>query len=309
MSTINTDNRNKYALITGATSGIGYELTKLFAKDGYSLVLVARNAERLQEVAMQLKQEHGVEVTPIPKNLFDRNAAREIYQETKRMGINVDVLVNDAGQGEWGKFMETDLERDLDLIQLNIISVLTLTKLFGQDMVARDEGKILQLGSEASKTYIPLLAVYAATKAFVYSFTIALQNELKDTNVTATVLMPGATDTDFFHKARMTETVNYREKELATPEEVAKDGYEALMKGEKRIITGDGAMKHVMMANMTPDTAVPASTRKIMEPSDKDEQEGRTQTSHEPSRMERETIQKETGKSTGDYSTEPKNSL
>jgi short-subunit dehydrogenase len=304
MATINTDNRNQYALITGATSGIGYELTKLFAKDGYNLVLVARNEDRLQEVANELKSKYSVEVTPIAKNLFQKNAAREIYDETQQMGITINALVNDAGQGEWGEFMQTDLERDLDIIQLNIGSLLTLTKLYGKDMVARNEGKILQLGSEASKTFLPLLAVYAATKAFVYSFSIALQNELKDTDVTVTVLLPGATDTDFFHKANMTETVNYKEKKLGPPEEVARNGYEALMKGEKRIITGDGAMQHVMMANAMPDTAVASNTRKIMEPSDKDDMEGRTQSDHEPSRIERETIKQETGKNTGDYSKE-----
>src|SRR5947208_14722670 len=114
MATINTDNRNQYALITGATSGIGYELTKLFAQDGYNLVLVARNEERLQEAANELKQQYSIEVTPIAKNLFERNAALEIYNETQRMGITINALVNDAGQGEWGNFMETDLERDLE---------------------------------------------------------------------------------------------------------------------------------------------------------------------------------------------------
>jgi short-subunit dehydrogenase len=304
MATINTDNRNQYALITGATSGIGYELTKLFAKDGYSLILVARNAERLQEVTNEIKQEYSVEITPLAKNLFDRNAAREIYDEVKRMGINVNVLVNDAGQGEWGEFMSNDLERDIDLIQLNIISVLSLTKLFGRDMVNRNEGRILQLGSEASKTIMPLLAVYSATKAFVYAFSVALANELKDTNVTVTVLLPGATDTDFFFKANMQDTTVYKEKRLLSPEDVAKDGYEALMKGETRIISGSNAMQHVMMGNTMPDKVVAATSRKLMEPSDKDEEEGRTQTQHEPSRIEREKIKQETGSESGDYSNE-----
>jgi short-subunit dehydrogenase len=150
-----------------------------------------------------------------------------------------------------------------------------------------------------------LLAVYAATKAFVYSFSIALQNGLKDTNVTVTVLMPGATDTDFFHKANMTESVNHKEKKLASPEEVAKGGYEALMKGEKRVISGDGAMQHVMMANLMPDTAVAANTRKVTKPSDKDDEEARTHTEYEPSRIERENIRQQTGTETGDYSKEP----
>src|SRR5436190_19330121 len=144
------------------------------------------------------------------------------------MGIVVNVLVKDEGQGEWGPFIETSLERDVNIIQLNIISLLTLTKLYLKDMVLRDEGKILQLGSEAGTTPVPLLAVYSATKAFVLSFSTALVNELQNTNITITVLLPGATDTDFFHKAGEEYTVGYQEKDLACPEEVAKDGYKAL---------------------------------------------------------------------------------
>src|SRR4051812_5667264 len=214
MNTIIVENRNKYALITGATSGIGYELAKLFAKDSYNLILVARNQERLQEITDQLKLDYAVEVTPLAKDLFNPAAAKEIYDTTKEMGITVDVLVNDAGQGEWGPFIETDLNRDLEIIQLNIASLLSLTKFYLKDMVNRNEGKILQLGSEAGTTPMPLLSVYAATKAFVLSFSAALVNELRDTNITITALLPGATDTDFFHKAGQEDTVTYREATL-----------------------------------------------------------------------------------------------
>lgn len=167
----------------------------------------------------------------------------------------------------------------------------------------------MQLGSEAGKTPIPLLSVYAATKAFVISFSTALANELKDTNVTIIVLMPGATDTDFFHKANMQETVTYKEKELLSPVEVAKDGYEALMNGDDRIISG--AKQHVWMSNMMPDSTAAAHTRKLMEPSNKDDEEDRTESGHQPSKTERETIKQETAKSVGDYSKEPvtRNSL
>jgi short-subunit dehydrogenase len=247
MATVNQENRNKYAVITGATSGIGYELARLFAADSYNLILVARSEERLQQVTDQLKQLYSVEITPIPKNLFIPGAAKEVYEQVKAMDIPVDVLVNDAGQGEWGPFIETALERDIDIIQLNIISLLSLTKLFLQDMVMRNEGKILQLGSEAGTTPMPLLSVYAATKAFVISFSAALTEELRDKNITVTVLLPGATDTDFFHKAHQDQTVVYQEKELAAPEEVAKDGYEALMNGESKVISGAKTKMHVMM--------------------------------------------------------------
>lgn len=292
MNTTQLENRNRYALITGATSGIGYELARLFAQDSYNLVLVARNEQRLQQVTDQLKQQYDVEVTPLAIDLFHKEAALEIYDTTRNMGIQIDVLVNDAGQGQWGPFVETDLERHLEIIQLNIASLVALTRLYLHDMVRRNEGKILQVGSEAGTTPIPLLAVYAATKAFVLSFSIALTNELKDTDITVTVLLPGATDTDFFHKADQQNTKGYREGTLASPEAVAKDGYEALMKGESKIIAGAKTRRHVLMNDLLGDKKAAAYNRKQMEPSD--QPEGREMPQHQASREEREANAKET---------------
>src|ERR1044072_962068 len=141
------NNDRGYALITGATSGIGYELCKLFAADGYNIAIVARSDERLQQVANEVRAKHNVQVVPIAKNLFKKDAAREIYDELQQSGIQVTALVNDAGQGEYGFFTETDLEREIDIIQLNIISVVSLTKYFLKDMVARDDGRILNVAS------------------------------------------------------------------------------------------------------------------------------------------------------------------
>ncbi|MBA3649687.1 MAG: SDR family oxidoreductase [Chitinophagales bacterium] len=231
-------NNNQFALITGATSGFGYELAKLFAQDGYNLVLVARLEDRLQEVADEIINLFGVEVIPLPKDLFDPNAPFEIYDDIKAQGIAISVLVNNAGQGEYGKFSETDLDRELDIIQLNVGALVSLTKLFLKEMVERNEGKILQLGSVVSTMPAPMMAVYGATKAFVLSFSEALINELKGTNVTLTALLPGASDTDFFHKAHAEDTVTYREEKLSKPADVARDGYEALMKGESKIVSG-----------------------------------------------------------------------
>lgn len=293
------EHRNQYALITGATSGIGYELCRLFAKDSYNLILVARNQQRLQEVTDQLKTEFAIEVTPLAKDLFNPGAAAEIYETVKDMGITVDVLVNDAGQGEWGPFIHTDLEREIDIIQLNIISLVSLTKYFVREMAARNQGKILQVGSEAGTTPAPLLSIYAATKAFVLSFSAALADELKDTNITITALLPGATDTDFFHKAQQEHAVVYREKSLADPAEVAKDGYEALMRGENKIISGAKTKVNVFMADLLGASASAAKMHKQMEISD--EEKGRLHTKHEASKKERESITEETGKPDGDY--------
>lgn len=292
-----------YALITGATSGIGYELAKLFARDGYNLILVSRSKERLQQVADELRQQNAVDIIPLVKDLFNPNAASEIYNIVRQKSIEVEFLVNDAGQGEWGKFIDIELERSLDIIQLNVISLVSLTKYFLTDMIANNRGKILQLGSEAGKMPIPLLSIYAATKAFVVSFGEALANELKDTNITVTVLLPGASDTDFFHKAHAENTVTYKEEKLVAAEDVAKDGYEALMRGESSVVSGAKAKLNVLKSKLMPDETTAKSTRKIMEPSDKSDSKGRVRSDHTPSRAEREHINQVTGGETGDYST------
>ncbi len=277
--------KEKYALITGATSGIGYELAKRFAAEGYNLVLVALHQERLQEVKEEFQEGNRLDVFCIQKDLFRPGAAKEIYDEVSASNIEIDVLVNDAGQGEWGKFTDIDLQRSLDIIQLNVSSLVSLTWYFLKDMVKRNSGRILQLGSEVSKSPAPLLNVYAATKAFVLSFSEALINELKDTDVTVTVLMPGATDTDFFHRAGAEHTVNYREKDLADPVDVANAGFEALMAGERRVIVGAGAKSHVAMATVMPDNISAANLRKSLEPSEKEN--GRVAPAHEASLKER----------------------
>jgi short-subunit dehydrogenase len=292
-------NIRKYALITGATSGFGYEFAKLFAKDGYNLVLVARSEDLLKKVAEEFFQQYGVDTKTIAEDLFEPDAATRVYEETKALGITVDVLVNNAGQGEHGKFIEYDIARDIDLIQLNITSLVCLTKYFLKDMVARNEGKILQVSSLLGKYPTPLMAVYAGTKAFVISFTEALINEVKDTNITLTALLPGASDTDFFHKAGAEDTVTYRETDLYAPEEVAKDGYEALMNGESRIISGIKNKVQAAMSTVMPDTALASTMRKQMDPSEK--AEGRDQITHPASREERERIEDATGKIAGDY--------
>src|SRR5579875_153165 len=215
---------NRYALITGATSGIGYELAKLFAEDGYNLILVARTNEDLEQRREEFSSQYGVKVIPIAKDLFQANAPFELYEEIKNKNLLVDVLVNDAGQGQFGLFIETDIHRQLEIIQLNVASLTAMTYLFLKDMVARNEGKILQLASIASNLPGPWQAVYHGAKAYVLSFTEALVNELKDSAVIMTALQPGATDTDFFNKAEMQDS-KITETKLSDPAEVAKDGY------------------------------------------------------------------------------------
>ncbi|MEI6947789.1 SDR family oxidoreductase [Paraflavisolibacter sp. H34] len=255
---------NRYALITGATSGFGYEFAKLFAADGYNLVIVARHEQHLDKTAEELSQQYGVEVVPLPKNLFHPEAPFEIYEAVKAQNLTVDVLVNNAGQGEWGKFFETDLERELDIIQLNVSSLVVLTKLFLKDMMARNEGKILQVSSLLGEIPAPLMAVYGASKAFVLKFSEALIEELKDSAVTLTVLEPGVSDTDFFRKAGAEKTKAYQESDIADPAEVARDGYRALMSGNSRIISGAKNQFQSVMANVLPDSLNAAQMHRQM---------------------------------------------
>jgi short-subunit dehydrogenase len=294
MPEINKEHRNQYALITGATSGIGYELAKLFAKDGYSLILVARSEDMLQKVTNEFK-ELGVEVTPMVMDLFRPGAAYDVYEKVKQMGIHVDVLVNDAGQGQHGMFVDVPLERHLEIIQLNVVALVSLTKHFLDDMKKRGEGKILQLASVVSKTPAPEFAIYAASKAFVLSFSEALSRELKDTNITVTALMPGRTDTDFFYKAELENSEEYQEHKLADPVKVAKDGYDALMSGESRIISGAENKMMIGMMNAMPDGASAAFMQKNMQPSDKAGDERKTHSEHPASQEERNSIQKKDG--------------
>jgi uncharacterized protein len=292
MATSKENKRNEYALVTGGTSGIGYELAKLLANDGFNLVIVARSSERLLEASDEF-QDMGVDVVMIDKDLSEMNAPQEIYDEVKSRGIEISVLINNAAQGQKGKFTEIAIDRHLELIQLNVASVVALTKLFLDDMVLRNNGRILNLASVVSKTPAPEFAIYAASKAFVLSFTEALAQEYEGTNITITALLPGRTDTDFFNKADMTDTKEYQDHYLADPATVAKDGYDALMSGDTRVVSGAQNKMMVGMMNSRPDSANASKMQKNMQPSEKTEEEKRQHPSHEPSEKERDAINKE----------------
>jgi short-subunit dehydrogenase len=258
-------------LITGASSGIGLELARLFAKDGYRLVIVARSEQDLTNTATTFSSEYGVEVIPISKDLFNPEAAFELYEELKAKGITVDVLVNNAGQGVYGEFVETDIRRQLDIIQLNVSSLVALTYLWLKDVVARGSGRILNVSSIASKAPGPWNSVYHGTKAFVQSFTEAIRSEVKDKGIVVTALLPGVTDTDFFNKADMNESKMVQDKDaMSDPAAVAKDGYDALMRGDDKVISGLKNKVQVGMLNMTPDALAADQMNKMQEPVEKD---------------------------------------
>jgi short-subunit dehydrogenase len=260
------DDNQQYALVTGGTSGIGYELVKLLAHDGYNLVIVARDENELNDVSSEIEDNFNVTVLTIPKDLFNPENAFEVHRIVKEKGIDISILINDAGQGQYGLFNETDIHRELAIINLNISSLVILTKLFLKDMVERRSGRIMNLSSIASKLPGPRQAVYHATKAFVQSFSEAIHSEMKDTGVTITALIPGATDTDFFNKAEMQDSKIVKEGKLDDPKKVAQDGYKAMMKGKDKVISGGKNKRQVAMAAITPDDMVADKLKKQQAP-------------------------------------------
>ena len=258
--------QKNYELVTGGTSGIGYELLKLLAADGYNLIIVARHENDLIRVANEIKENFPVDVVSIAKDLFDPENAFELHNQVKTKNLRVDILINDAGQGVYGEFKDTDLRRELDIINLNISSLVVLTKLFLKDMLAQGSGKIMNLSSIASKAPGPWQSVYHGTKAFVQSFTEAVRSEVKDTNITLTALLPGATDTDFFNKADMQQSKIVQEEKLDDPAKVAENGYQAMMKGDDKVISGWKNKMQVSMANMSTDSGAAEKMKKQQEP-------------------------------------------
>ncbi len=225
-------------LITGASSGIGLYLAHEFARNGHPLVLVAPVESELRAIADELAGKHQVSVHVIAKDLEKESAAEEIFDELEREAIAIEVLVNNAGHGYRGKSWQIPIEHDLSVVRLNIEAVLRLTKLFLEPMLRRGRGRILNTASVAGFEPGPLLAVYHASKAFVLSWSEALSVELEATGVTVTALCPGPTDTDFFPKAGMMETRAFQTASVSAPQDVAKAGYEGLMKKEMFVVPG-----------------------------------------------------------------------
>jgi hypothetical protein len=225
------------ALITGASSGIGFELAKVFARNDHNLILVARNEQMLNQLADELRAKFGVRVNVILKDLSVITAAQEIVDELGQEAVSVDILVNNAGFDVYGNFYKTDLTRELQMIQVNLVTLTQLTKLLVGDMVKRRRGKILNLGSIGSFTSSPLNAVYSATKAYVLSFSEAIAEELQGSGVTVTCLCPGPTRTEFQKRAQMGD-VRLLKYGMMNADTVAQLGYRALMAGARVVIPG-----------------------------------------------------------------------
>lgn len=255
----------KVALITGASSGIGKEFAHIHAEKGGDLIITARRADKLNQLKTEMEQKYSVKVMVIAKDLSLPNSPKEIYDEVKKAGIEVDYLINNAGFGGRGKFHEREWSQDLTMINLNVTALTAMTRLFLPDFVQRNSGKILNVSSTASLMPGPLQAVYYATKAYVTSFSNAIAEELHDINITVTALLPGATETEFASTSGMDKTELF--KNTFSAREVAMDGYNGMLAGKLDVIAGVTFAQKMMMATipLTPKKMILSQIRKMQE--------------------------------------------
>jgi short-subunit dehydrogenase len=259
-----TPSTSQFAVVTGASSGIGYELAKQFAEHGFD-ILIAADGDGINSAAREIEG-LGVDVKPVQVDLATHDGVHQLQSAIEATGRPVDAIAINAGVGVNGRFVDTDLAAELNMVNLNVVSTLHLAKYIVKQMVARGSGRILFTSSIAGTMPTPYETVYGATKAFVRSLSQGLREELKDTGVSVTALMPGATETNFFHRAGADDTkLGASEKDDAA--DVAKEGYEALMAGKDHVVAG--AFKNKLQAAAgygLPDPLVAKAHAKQSEP-------------------------------------------
>jgi short-subunit dehydrogenase len=255
----------KTALITGASSGIGLALARHFAQDGYHLVLAARSVAKMQALADQLYSQFQVDVTVIGADLETNGGVAQLHADIKSRNIVLSALVNNAGYGAFGEFKDSALPQALAMMQLNMNTVVVLTKLFMPDLLAT-RGKILNTASTAAFQPGPYMAVYYATKAFVLSFSEAIASELEGTGVTVTALCPGPTASGFQDKADLGNSALVKGKKLPTSEEVAALGYRAMQRGQRVYIPGFMNWAMAQSIRFTPRNMVTRLVKTISRP-------------------------------------------
>ena len=255
---------SKTALITGASGGIGYELALLFARDGFDCILVARSHDQLNALAARMESEFRVKTLVLPKDLSKASAVDEIYEQVSAASMPVDVLVNNAGFPVYGLFTETDLDTELQMLQVNVVALTQLTKLFLRGMIERRYGRILNLASTAAFEPGPLMAVYYASKAYVLNFSEALANELHGTGVTVTTLAPGPTRTGFQKRGRL-EDSRLVQGNIGDAPSVALAGYRGLMAGKTLVIPGFSNKLIPWIVRISPRGVVTRVVRRMQE--------------------------------------------
>jgi short-subunit dehydrogenase len=253
------------ALVTGASSGIGLELASLAARDRYDLLLVARRRERLESIGRGLAEEYGIRAIILAKDLAEASAPEALAREVAERGLSVDVLVNNAGFGTWGFFAETALERQLEMIRVNVAAVTALARLFLPGMIARRSGRILNVASTAAFQPGPLMAVYYATKAYVLSFSEALASETAGTGVTVTALCPGPVATGFQEAAGVGSIPLFKPALLTRTSDVARAGWDGMHRGKRIVIPGLTNRILVQSERIAPRRLVTAIARRLQE--------------------------------------------
>ncbi len=232
-------NSKRYTLITGASGGIGLEIAKVFAEHGHDLILVARSTDKLKALQRELIEKYSIRAEVIARDLSRIGAGKELYLEILDKNLEVDILVNNAGFGIYGHFAKTDLGKELEMLQLNILSLTELTKLFLGPMLQRKSGKILNLASTAAFQPGPVMACYYASKSYVLSFSEAVSNELKGTGVSVSALCPGPTVSDFQSRADINMDISlFKASGIMSAQAVAVAGYKGLMSGKRVIVPG-----------------------------------------------------------------------
>jgi len=259
------DSKSSTALITGASGGVGYELAKLFANGHHNLVLVARSEAKLLQFAGELQHRFGISVKTVALDLTAPDAPQVLFDRVRSDGIPVDILVNNAGYGKFGEFAEVSAEESLGQIQLNIVALTWLTKLFLGPMLERGSGRILNVASTAGFQPGPRMAVYYATKAYVISFSEALANELDGTGVSVTCLCPGPTDTDFASRAGNDKSRLFQQLRPMDSKTVALKGYRGLMAGKTLVIPGLRNWMLTELLRISPRKLVTAVSGRLMD--------------------------------------------
>src|SRR3954471_2043922 len=254
-------------LITGASGGLGYEFAKLFARDHHDLVLVARSGDKLGQVAAELRAQN-ITVTTVALDLTQSPAPKFLFDQLQGQGVTVDILVNNAGLGAFGEFAQMSNEEIFGQIQLNITALTELTRLFLPAMLARNNGRIMNVASTAGFQSGPLMAVYYATKAYVISFSEAIANEVRKSGVTVTCFCPGATHTGFAKRAGNDKSRLFKQLGAMNADKVALDGYRAVMEGRTLAISGVQNWIVTQSTRFAPRKMVTAISRWISEPAE-----------------------------------------
>jgi uncharacterized protein len=242
----------EYILITGASSGIGYEMAKILAEKKYNLALVARNLDKLKSLQNELKNTFGVAIEVITKDLSKVENAIALYKETNDLGLKIEMLVNNAGFGLYGNFAETSLDEELKMINLNVLSLVALTKLYAQDMVKNKSGRIMNVASLLSFIPFPYYSIYSATKTFVLAFTETIASELEGSGVVVTTLCPGTVETNF-HTDGMRKTNAMSANKPVSAKSVAIAGVNLLLNGKGKKIVGFNNWFISNLPRITPD--------------------------------------------------------